>query len=88
MTGSRSSARPAISSSTFLVEQHQSAYGPMGRQLGEPDAVPGRSRAPRSRGGRHDFIVIFRISAMDMLEGGLAWDEIVMLAQGASRRRA
>jgi 2,4-dienoyl-CoA reductase (NADPH2) len=28
-----------------------------------------------------DFIVIFRISAMDMLEGGLAWDEIVSLAQ-------
>ena len=28
-----------------------------------------------------DFIVIFRISAMDMLDGGLAWDEIVTLAQ-------
>ena len=28
-----------------------------------------------------DFIVIFRISAMDMLEGGLAWDEVVSLAQ-------
>jgi len=27
------------------------------------------------------FIVIFRIAAMDMLEGGLAWDEIVSLAQ-------
>jgi len=28
-----------------------------------------------------NFIVVFRISAMDMLEGGLAWDEIVSLAQ-------
>jgi len=28
-----------------------------------------------------DFIVIFRISAMDMLDGGLAWDEVVSLAQ-------
>ena len=28
-----------------------------------------------------DFIVIFRISAMDMLEDGLAWDEIVMLGK-------
>ncbi len=28
-----------------------------------------------------NFIVIFRISGMDMLEGGLAWDEIVSLAQ-------
>lgn len=27
------------------------------------------------------FIVIFRISAMDMLDGGLAWDEVVSLAQ-------
>ncbi|HOB93944.1 MAG TPA: NADPH-dependent 2,4-dienoyl-CoA reductase [Aquabacterium sp.] len=28
-----------------------------------------------------DFIVIFRISAMDMLDGGLAWDEIVSLGK-------
>ena len=28
-----------------------------------------------------DFIVIFRIAAMDMLEGGMAWDEVVMLAR-------
>ncbi len=27
------------------------------------------------------FIVIFRIAAMDMLDGGLAWDEVVSLAQ-------
>lgn len=27
-----------------------------------------------------DFILIFRISAMDMLDGGLAWDEVVSLA--------
>jgi 2,4-dienoyl-CoA reductase (NADPH2) len=28
-----------------------------------------------------DFIVIFRIAAMDMLEGGLAWDEVTSLGQ-------
>lgn len=28
-----------------------------------------------------DFILIFRISAMDMLQGGLAWDEVVSLAR-------
>ena len=28
-----------------------------------------------------DFILIFRISAMDMLEGGLAWDEVVALGK-------
>ena len=28
-----------------------------------------------------DFILIFRISAMDMLQGGLAWDEVVSLGK-------
>ena len=28
-----------------------------------------------------NFIIIFRIAAMDMLEGGMSWDEIVTLAQ-------
>jgi 2,4-dienoyl-CoA reductase (NADPH2) len=28
-----------------------------------------------------DFIVIFRIAAMDMLEGGMAWDEVVTLGK-------
>ncbi len=30
------------------------------------------------------FIVIFRIPAMDMLEGGLAWEEVVSLAQAVA----
>ena len=28
-----------------------------------------------------DFIIIFRIAAMDMLQGGMSWEEIVTLAQ-------
>ena len=32
-----------------------------------------------------NFIVVFRISAMDMLDNGLAWDEIVMLAQALEK---
>ena len=28
-----------------------------------------------------DFIVIFRIAAMDMLQGGMSWDEIALLAR-------
>ncbi len=28
-----------------------------------------------------DFIVIFRIAAMDMLDGGMAWDEVVQLGK-------
>ncbi|WP_427306028.1 FAD-dependent oxidoreductase [Cupriavidus sp. H39] len=37
-------------------------------------------RAVRSAVGT-DFILVFRIPAMDMLEGGLAWAEVVSLAQ-------
>lgn len=32
-----------------------------------------------------DFITVFRIAAMDMLDGGLAWDEIVMLAKAIEK---
>jgi 2,4-dienoyl-CoA reductase (NADPH2) len=28
-----------------------------------------------------DFIVVFRIAAMDMLQGGMSWDEIALLAR-------
>ena len=67
--------------STFLVEktnQRTDGYG---------GSWPNRMRFPvevveRVRAAvRPDFIVIFRIAAMDMLEGGLAWDEVTELAQ-------
>ena len=32
-----------------------------------------------------DFIVIFRIAAMDMLQGGMSWEEVVQLAQGLEK---
>ena len=32
-----------------------------------------------------DFILIFRIAAMDMLDGGMSWDEIVTLAQALEK---
>ena len=28
-----------------------------------------------------DFIIIFRIAAMDMLQGGMSWDEVALLAR-------
>jgi 2,4-dienoyl-CoA reductase (NADPH2) len=34
------------------------------------------------------FIVIFRIAAMDMLEGGMSWDEVVQLGQAVERAGA
>lgn len=32
-----------------------------------------------------DFILIFRIAAMDMLQGGMSWEEIIMLAKALEK---
>jgi len=65
--------------STFLVQKTNLRTdrwgGPWANRMRFPVEVVRRVRA--AVGER--FIVIFRISAMDMLEGGLAWDEIVSL---------
>jgi 2,4-dienoyl-CoA reductase (NADPH2) len=41
-------------------------------------------RRVRAAVGPH-FILVFRIAAMDMLEDGMAWDEVVSLAQALER---
>ena len=38
-------------------------------------------RRTRAAVGR-DFIIIFRLSMLDLVEGGSTWDEVVALAQG------
>ena len=35
-----------------------------------------------------DFIVIFRIAAMDMLEGGMSWEEVALLAKAVEQAGA
>ncbi|MEH6570764.1 MAG: NADPH-dependent 2,4-dienoyl-CoA reductase [Halioglobus sp.] len=35
-----------------------------------------------------DFIVIFRIAAMDMLDGGMSWDEVVLLGKNIEKAGA
>ena len=35
-----------------------------------------------------DFIIIFRIAAMDMLQGGMSWDEVVQLGQAIEKAGA
>ena len=53
----------------------------MGWELRESYAVPLEVvRRVRETVGE-DFIVIFRIAAMDMLQGGMSWDEIALLAK-------
>jgi 2,4-dienoyl-CoA reductase (NADPH2) len=65
--------------STFLVERTNQRTDQWGgsweNRMRFPVEVVRRVRAAVGP----DFIVIFRIAAMDMLDGGLAWDEIVSL---------
>ena len=68
--------------STFLVQKTNLRTdrwgGPWENRMRFPVEVVRRVRA--AVGER--FLVIFRIAAMDMLDGGLAWDEIVSLGHG------
>ena len=67
--------------STFLVErtnQRQDQWGgSYENRMRFPLEVMRRIREAVGK----DFILIFRIAAMDMLDGGMAWDEIVALAK-------
>lgn len=67
--------------STFLVEKTNRRTdrwgGSFENRMRFPVEVIKRVRAAVGR----DFILIFRISAMDMLEGGLAWEEVVALGK-------
>ena len=68
--------------SAFLVEKTNRRTDQWGGSFRKPHAFSGRGRAPGARRGRaDDFMLIFRIAAMDMLEGGMAWDEVVTLAK-------
>jgi len=66
--------------STFLVQKTNLRSdrwgGPWQNRMRFPVEVVRRVREAVGP----DFIVIFRIAAMDMLDGGLAWDEVTSLA--------
>ncbi|MCF6263819.1 MAG: NADPH-dependent 2,4-dienoyl-CoA reductase [Xanthomonadales bacterium] len=67
--------------SAFLVEKTNQRTDSWGgsyeNRMRFPLAVVRRIRVAVGK----NFIVIFRIAAMDMLEGGMSWDEVVMLAK-------
>jgi len=67
--------------STFLVEKTNRRTdqwgGPFENRMRFPVEIVRRVREAVGP----DFIVIFRIAAMDMLEGGMAWDEVVTLGK-------
>ena len=67
--------------STFLVEKTNRRTDEWGgaweNRIRFPVEIVKRTRAAVGP----NFIIIFRISAMDMLEGGLSWDEVVSLGK-------
>jgi len=67
--------------STFLVEKTNQRIdrwgGNFDNRMRFPVEVVKRARAAVG----DDFILIFRIAAMDMLEGGMSWPEVVKLAK-------
>lgn len=67
--------------STFLVEKTNLRTDRWGgsyeNRMRFPLEVVRRVRATVG----DEFIVIFRIAAMDMLQGGMSWDEVVLLAK-------
>ena len=69
--------------STFLVERTNRRTdrwgGPFEHRMRFPIEVLRRVREALGP----DRILVFRVPAMDMLEGGLAWEEVVMLARAA-----
>lgn len=74
--------------STFLVEKTNRRTDRWGgsyqNRMRFPLEVVRRIRAAVG----DEFILIFRIAAMDMLEGGMSWDEIVALGQQVERAGA
>ncbi len=67
--------------STFLVEKTNQRTDQWGgsyeNRMRFPLEVMRRIRAAVG----NDFILVFRIAAMDMLQGGMSWDEVVTLAK-------
>ena len=54
----------------------------MGRRVREPHPLlRSRSCAGRATRSGRDFIIIYRLSMLDLVEGGSTWDEVVALAQ-------
>jgi 2,4-dienoyl-CoA reductase (NADPH2) len=67
--------------STFLVEKTNRRTDAWGGSFENRMRFPVEIIKRVRKAVGENFIVIFRISAMDMLEGGLAWDEVVALGK-------
>ena len=61
---------------------HQPSHRRLGRHVRRTGcAFRSRSCAARARRSVADFIIIFRLSMLDLVDGGSTWDEVVALAK-------
>jgi 2,4-dienoyl-CoA reductase (NADPH2) len=67
--------------STFLVEKTNQRTDQWGGSYENRMRFPLEIMRRTREAVGSDFILIFRIAAMDMLQGGMSWDEIVQLAK-------
>ncbi|HEX5379136.1 MAG TPA: NADPH-dependent 2,4-dienoyl-CoA reductase [Phenylobacterium sp.] len=67
--------------STFLVERTNQRTDQWGGSFENRMRFPVEVVRRVRQAVGPDFIVIFRIAAMDMLQGGMAWDEVVTLGK-------
>jgi 2,4-dienoyl-CoA reductase (NADPH2) len=65
----------------FIAQQTNFRDDQLGRQLREPHPLRGRDGARVHAATGPNFIIIFRLSMLDLVEGGSTWDEIVQLAK-------
>ena len=65
----------------FLAPRTNQRTDALGRQPENRAPPRRRDRAGRARGVGADFIIIYRLSMLDLVEGGQTWDEVVALAK-------
>ncbi len=79
-----------MGSEGYLINQFLSAYtnqrtdewgGDFSHRMRLPLEIVGRTREAVG----HDFIIIYRLSMIDLIPGGNAWDEIVTLGKGVAQ---
>lgn len=74
--------------STFLVEKTNQRTDQWGGSYDNRMRFPLEVVRRVRKAVGENFIVIFRIAGMDMLEGGMSWEEIVLLAKNVEKAGA
>ena len=74
--------------SAFLVEKTNQRTDKWGGSYENRMRLPVEVMKSVRAGGGDDFIVIFRVPAMDMLDGGMSWEEVVLLTQAVEHEGA